>query len=52
MKRKSLEEYFFKILMVVSIVIVLGGILSVIFTVVLKGVSALSLSMLIESPHG
>jgi phosphate transport system permease protein len=52
MKRKSMEEYFFKILMVVSIVIVLGGILSVIFTVVLKGVSALSLSMLIESPHG
>lgn len=52
MKRKSLEEYFFKILMVVSIVIVLGGILSVLFTVVLKGVSALSLSMLIESPHG
>lgn len=52
MKRKSMEEYFFKILMVVSIIIVLGGILSVIFTVVLKGVSALSLSMLIESPHG
>jgi phosphate transport system permease protein len=52
MKRKSMEEYFFKILMVVSIVIVLGGILSVIFTVVLKGVSALSISMLIESPHG
>ena len=52
MKRKSLEEYFFKILMVVSIVIVLGGILSVIITIVMKGVSALSLSMLIESPHG
>jgi len=49
---KSLEEYFFKILMVVSIIIVLGGILSVIFTVVMKGVSALSLAMLIESPHG
>jgi phosphate transport system permease protein len=38
--------------MVVSIAVVLGGILSVIFTIIMKGVSALSLSMLIESPRG
>ena len=52
MKHKDMEEYFFKILMVVSIAVVLGGILSVIFTIIMKGVSALSLSMLIESPRG
>lgn len=38
--------------MVASIIIVIGGILSVLFTVFVKGISALSLSMLIESPHG
>ena len=52
MKSNSMEEGFFKILMVVSIAVVLGGILSVIFTVIMKGVSALSISMLIESPRG
>ena len=39
-------------LMSVSVLIVLGGILSVIFTVFIKGISAMSLPMLLEPPHG
>ena len=38
--------------MYLSVLIVLGGILSVILTVFIKGVSAISLPMLLESPHG
>lgn len=38
--------------MAASLVIVITGILSVLFTVFIKGISALSLAMLTESPHG
>jgi phosphate transport system permease protein len=52
MNKKDLEEHFFKVLMSVSVLIVLGGILSVILTIFIKGISAISLAMLLESPHG
>jgi phosphate transport system permease protein len=52
MNKKDLEEHFFKVLMSVSVLIVLGGILSVILTIFIKGISALSLAMLLESPQG
>ena len=38
--------------MSVSVLIVLAGILSVIFTVFIKGIWAINLPMLLESPHG
>jgi phosphate transport system permease protein len=50
--KKDLEEQLFKVLMSASVLIVLGGILSVIFTVFIRGISAISLPMLLESPHG
>jgi phosphate transport system permease protein len=50
--RKELEEQIFKVLMTASVIIVLGGILSVIFTIFVKGISAVSLPMLLETPHG
>jgi phosphate transport system permease protein len=52
MNNRSMEEQIFKVLMILSVVIVIGGILSVIAVVFLKGISAISLSMLLESPHG
>jgi phosphate transport system permease protein len=52
MKNKDLEEQLFKMLMYASVILVLGGILSVIFTVFIRGISAISLEMLLESPHG
>jgi len=38
--------------MCASLFIVLGGILSIVFTVFIKGISAISLQMLLETPHG
>ena len=52
MNKKNLEEHFFKVLMSLSVLIVLGGILSVILTIFIKGISAISLTMLLESPQG
>jgi phosphate transport system permease protein len=52
MNTKDIEEQLFKVLMSASVLIVLGGILSVIFTVFIRGISAINLPMLLESPHG
>jgi len=52
MNKKDFEEQFFKVLMCVSVLIVLGGILSIVFTVFIRGISAISLPMLLETPHG
>jgi phosphate transport system permease protein len=52
MNKRDFEEHFFKVLMYASVLIVLGGIASVIFTVFIRGIPAISLSMLLESPHG
>jgi phosphate transport system permease protein len=50
--KKDFEEQLFKVLMGASLLIVLGGILSIVFTVFIKGISAISLAMLLETPHG
>lgn len=52
MDRRRLEEEFFKILMVLSIVIVVGSVIAVFAVVILKGLPALSLSMLTQTPKG
>lgn len=50
-KRKT-EEAFFKVLMLVSTLIVVGSALAIIVAVVLKGAPALSLSMITQTPTG
>jgi phosphate transport system permease protein len=50
--KKNFEEQLFKVLMTASVLIVLGGVLSVILTVFIKGIAAISVPMLLESPHG
>lgn len=52
MDKRKLEEVFFKGLMKASILIVVGSLLAVIAVVVLKGVPALSLSMITQTPTG
>jgi phosphate transport system permease protein len=52
MNKKDFEEDVFKVLMYASLIIVLFGILSIIFTVFIRGISAISIPMLLETPHG
>ena len=47
-----MEEVLFKGLMIVSLGLVLTALAGIIFVIALKGASALSLSMLIETPKG
>jgi phosphate transport system permease protein len=50
--KRKLEENFFKGMMIASTLIILGGLLSVIIIVLLKGAPALSVSMLTQTPQG
>jgi phosphate transport system permease protein len=50
--KRKLEENFFKVMMIASTLIILGGLLSVIIIVLLKGAPALSVSMLTQTPQG
>lgn len=52
MNKRIAEEKFFLGLMLLSMLIVLGSLLSVFVTVFLRGVSALSLSMVTQTPKG
>ena len=52
MDRRKLEENFFKVLMIMSTFIILGGLLSVLIMVLLRGAPALSISMLTQTPKG
>ena len=52
MDKRKLEESFFKALMVASTLIVVGSLLAVIGVVVLKGLPALNLSMITQTPTG
>jgi len=47
-----MEEALFKGLMIISLGLVLAALAGIIFVIVMKGASALSLSMLIETPKG
>ncbi len=52
MDKRKVEESFFKMLMLLSTGIVVGGLLIVFAIVILKGAPALSLSMLTQTPKG
>jgi len=50
--KRKLEESFFKVLMIASTLLIVGSLLSVLAVVLLRGVSALSISMLTQTPKG
>jgi phosphate transport system permease protein len=52
MKRRGLEESIFKILMIGSTMLVLGSLALILGTVVLRGLPALTLDMLTQTPKG
>lgn len=52
MDRHKLEEKFFKYLMVISTLIIVISLLAVISVVLIKGIPALSISMITETPRG
>jgi len=51
MKRRS-EEIFFKSLMLISLFIVLSILIGIIAVVIARGISALNISMILETPKG
>ena len=52
MRARKAEEKIFKTLMIVSLVLVLMSLAGILLVIIVKGISALSLSMLIETPKG
>jgi phosphate transport system permease protein len=52
MKARKLEESIFKSLMVISLILVLVILAAIVVVVVAKGVKALNLSMLLQTPKG
>ncbi|MCD4801851.1 MAG: phosphate ABC transporter permease PstA [Anaerolineales bacterium] len=50
--KQKLEESFFKILMVISTIFVLGSLLLILGTVLWRGLPALDLAMLTQAPQG
>lgn len=50
--KQKLEESFFKILMVISTIFVLGSLLLILGTVLWRGLPALDLAMLTQTPQG
>jgi phosphate transport system permease protein len=50
--KRNLEEFFFKILMVISTIFVLGSLLLILGTVLWRGLPALDLAMLTQTPKG
>jgi phosphate transport system permease protein len=51
-RARKIEEILFKVLMIISLGLVLTALAGIIFVVVMKGASALSLSMIMETPKG
>jgi phosphate transport system permease protein len=52
MNRRKVEEGFFKVLMIGSTVVVLGSLVLILATVVWRGLPALNLAMLTQTPKG
>lgn len=52
LSRRHLEEYFFKSLMLASFAVILAGLGYILFTVLQKGLPAISLEMLFQAPKG
>lgn len=51
-KRRSLEEKIFKSVMILSLTIVIGSLMAVFATVIIRGAPSLSLEMITEGPKG
>lgn len=51
-RRRKLEESIFKVLMIGSTVIVIGSLLLIIATVIVKGFPAMNLAMITQTPKG
>jgi phosphate transport system permease protein len=51
-KRRHVEEAFFKALMILSMVLVVGSLGFILLTVIIKGLPALNLAMVTQSPKG
>jgi phosphate transport system permease protein len=52
LKRRKMEEIFFKGLMVVSVSTILALLIGIVLVIILRGISSLNLSMLIQTPKG
>jgi phosphate transport system permease protein len=52
LSRRHLEEYFFRSLMLASFAVILAGLGYILFTVLQKGLPAISLAMLFQAPKG
>ena len=52
MKWKNIEEIIFKILMKLCLLVVLGSLLLIIATIMLKGINAMDLDMITKTPQG
>ncbi len=52
MKRRHVEEAFFKVLMILSMVLVIGSLGFILVTVIVKGLPALNWAMLTQTPKG
>jgi phosphate transport system permease protein len=52
MKRAQIEETVIKTLMVISVLLVAGGLGFILLTVIIKGLPALDLAMLTQTPKG
>ena len=52
MDRRRLEEAFFRALMILSVIVVLGSLVSVLVVILVRGAPALSVSMLTQSSTG
>lgn len=52
LSRRHLEEYFFRMVMLVSFGLIVAGLGFILFTVLLKGLPAINLAMLTQTPKG
>lgn len=52
MDKRKLEEAFFKALMIASTLIVIGGLVTVLFVVLFRGLPALNFAMITQLPQG
>jgi phosphate transport system permease protein len=52
MNMRRAEEVFFKTMMVVSAVVILGGLVLIVATIVMRGAPALDLAMITQTPKG
>ena len=52
MNRRRFEENFFKTIMIISFLLVVGSLCFILFTVIVKGLPALNWAMLTQTPKG